>query len=459
MNLIQKAYSAKSEALADKRQVRVVVSTSDVDRTGEIIVPDGINWKAYMATGAGPVLWNHNANMPVAKCIEIERAGSGITALVQFPPEGEDAESDKVYGRVKFGSVPGVSIGFRPVESEALDKGNPTKGPQRYTVCDMMEFSFTPVPCNPSALVVDKSAKGSNWKVGASRNLSLDEVADWDSEAAAKSIFDFADFDSDSPDATFARKGFLVYDAGAPDLRSAYKLPFAKIIDGRLVAVKAGIRAAASELPNSLTPEDAAAKARAVIDHYEAKMEKTSTPTLVKAGAKIEVKSLYNVSELARILSNLAWLDDCMEWDALYNDDSVVVPGLLGGALQALGEALISMTEAEVAALLKEEVSEETKTLTKGICADGAAPIVKVMIATHIKAGRRFSAASISNMQEACKAIKEGHDTLQSMMDEQETSDTGETEKSAEADRAKALEATKQKRLREIEVLRLAQPL
>ena len=46
MNLIQKAYSAKTETLESLRQVRVVVSTSDVDRSGEIIVPDGINWKA-----------------------------------------------------------------------------------------------------------------------------------------------------------------------------------------------------------------------------------------------------------------------------------------------------------------------------------------------------------------------------------------------------------------------------
>lgn len=84
MTLVQKAYSAKAEALSEKRQVRVVVTTNDIDRSGEIVEPDGISWKAYMATGAGPVLWNHNANMPIAKCIEVARDGNGLTALVQF---------------------------------------------------------------------------------------------------------------------------------------------------------------------------------------------------------------------------------------------------------------------------------------------------------------------------------------------------------------------------------------
>jgi len=163
MNQILKFYAATAQAvgstgLSEKRQVHVVVSTSDVDRDGEIIVPEGISWKSYMASGAGTVLWNHNSNMPVAKCIALERQANGLHALVQFPPEGEDREADTVYTRVKFGSVSGVSIGFLPLASEPLDRGNPKKGPQRYTACDMMEFSFTPVPSNPSAIVVDKTA-------------------------------------------------------------------------------------------------------------------------------------------------------------------------------------------------------------------------------------------------------------------------------------------------------------
>lgn len=438
---VKKDYSAKTETLADKRQVRVIVSTNDVDRSGEIVEPDGISFKAYMATGAGPVLWNHNANMAVAKCVEISREMNGISALVQFPPEGEDADSDKVYKRVLFGSVPGVSIGFRPVDAVPLDKANPARGPQHYKSCEMMEFSFTPIPCNPNAVVVDKSAKAENWKVGASRNLPFDESSEWDGAAASASIFDACDFDSDSPDTTMARKGFLVYDASAPDLKGSYKLPFAKMVDGKLTAVAAGIRAAASRLPQTDIPEDTATKARAVIDHYEAKMEqKTTAVSVLKAGAEIKIKSLWHVAELARILGNLSWLEECMEWDAMYGDDDAAMPAALGEAMQALGAALVNMTQAEVAALVGEDMGEMDDVNVD----ETASPMTKAFALHLTKSGVSIptkikTLADVRHVMKADTSVMDG---------------TGEA---AKADTVKASDNLKSKRMREVEVLRLMQ--
>ena len=446
MTLVQKAYSAKAEALSEKRQVRVVVTTNDIDRSGEIVEPDGISWKAYMATGAGPVLWNHNANMPIAKCIEVARDGNGLTALVQFPPEGDDFESDKIYKRVVFGSIPGVSIGFQPLDAEPLDKGNPVKGPQRYKKSEMMEFSFTPIPCNPNALVVDKTTKGGNWKVGASRNLNI-------GDGEGSDVLDFADFDSDGPDTTLARKGFLFYDASNPDDRASYRLPFAKMVNGRMTVAPDMLKAAKAELETSEIPEDVAQKARAVIEHYEGKMT-TPAKTVIKAGAKIEIKSLWHVAELARILGSLSWLEDCMEWDALYSDDETAVPSMLCDALRALGDTLINMTEAEVAALLS-DISEDESEVSKSVVTGTATPMVKAFVGAHIKAGKRFSAASISTMQEACKAIKEGHDAIAGMMDDNSGTSDMEGTGEAETDKAKATDDIKAKRLRDVEVLRL----
>lgn len=454
MNLIHKAYSAQAETLADKRQVKVICSTEQVDRAGEIVVNSGIDFAAYMATGAGPVLWNHNPNIVIAKCIEIGLSGNQLVATVQFPPAGEDPEADKYYNKIKFGSVPGVSIGFQPVEMEPLDKGNPKKGPQKYLSSELMEFSFTPTPANRGALVVERSNKGGeNWKVGASRNLDIGSGDGGD-------VLSFADFDGDCPDTAFARKGFLAYDAGSPEDKGSYVLPFAKMVGGRMVVIPELVKAARADLEKTSLPDDVAEKARAVIDHYEGKMkQKTAPASVIKAGVKIEVKSLWHVAELARILGDLAWLEECIEWEALYSEEPATLPGVLGGALQTLGQALIDMTEAEVAALIAEEVSEEAGDVAKSACADGAPIFVKAFVATHIKAGRKFSATSISTMQEACKAIKEGHDAISSLMEESETSDTEGSEKAAEADRVKAIEAARAKRLREIEVLRLKKPV
>lgn len=454
MSLIHKAYSASTLALAELRQVKVICSTGEIDREGEIIVQAGIDTAAYMATGAGTVLWNHNPDKPIAKCIDIGVEGGDLVALVQFPPEGEDPEADLYYGKIKFGSVSGVSMGFLPISAEPLDKGNPKRGPQKYLTCELMEFSFTPVQANRGSVVTAKSAKqgASGLKVGASRNLPV--TKDFDVSHAGDSTLSHADFDSDSPDVTFARKGFLAYDATHPDDRESYRLPFAKMVDGRLTVCPALIKAARLDLMKSDFPEDVAAKAAAVLEHYEAKMTE-----ITKEAIKARIKGLYEVARLAGLLDDLGWLDDWVEWEAAMEGDGSQVPAMLGNAMKLVGETLIAMTIEEVGELLAEETDEGSDTVAKGFCKPEAKPIVKAFVAAHIKAGRKFSASSISTMQEACKAIKDGHDTLQAMMGDAESTDTGETEKNAEADRVKANAVAKQKRLRELEVLRLAQPL
>jgi HK97 family phage prohead protease len=172
--MITKFYASSGmETLAEKRQVRVICSTNSIDRDGEIIVQTGINTAPYMASGAGTVLWNHNLNSPIAKCIEIGLVNGKLTALVQFPDAGEDAEADRYYGKIKFGSVSGVSIGFLPRRAEPMEKGN-QRGPQKYLAVDLMEFSFTPVPSNADAMVAAKSRR--NMGAEAARQKRLRDV-------------------------------------------------------------------------------------------------------------------------------------------------------------------------------------------------------------------------------------------------------------------------------------------
>jgi len=95
--------------------------------------------------------------------------------------------------------------------------------------------------------VVEQMA--ANWKVGVGRDLPISKDTEWNGSAAAKSVFEAAGFDSDKPNVTMARKAFLIYNAAAPKLKGSYKLPIAKIVDGQMVVVPAGIRNAASRLP------------------------------------------------------------------------------------------------------------------------------------------------------------------------------------------------------------------
>ncbi|HEY1292954.1 MAG TPA: hypothetical protein VGJ60_07745 [Chloroflexota bacterium] len=112
----------------------------------------------------------------------------------------------------------------------------------------------------------------SGFKCGAARDLPLNTSKAWDGGAAAKSIFE-ANSDSDGNPTSGARRGFLAYDADAPDQRGSYKLPFAMVLNGRLTALASGLRAAASRLPQTdgLSTETRNA-ARSVIDGYMKKM-------------------------------------------------------------------------------------------------------------------------------------------------------------------------------------------
>ena len=121
--------------------------------------------------------------------------------------------------------------------------------------------------------------EAADWKVGASRDLPLETSGAWDGGAAAERMLHDAGFNSNKPDPEKAKLGFLVYDAAAPKFKGSYKLPFADIFGGELRAVKSGIDAAASRLPDTDIPESVRQDARGVLDAYEKKNSGTGNAT------------------------------------------------------------------------------------------------------------------------------------------------------------------------------------
>lgn len=127
----------------------------------------------------------------------------------------------------------------------------------------------TPILPRAFELCEVRKTDAADWKCGAARDLPLDEEGAWDGAAAEASIFG----DGDDFDPAEVRKGFLAFDASAPKLRGSYKLPFARVTDGKLTAMASGIRAAASRLPDADISDSVKETARAVLDHYEAAMK------------------------------------------------------------------------------------------------------------------------------------------------------------------------------------------
>jgi hypothetical protein len=87
------------------------------------------------------------------------------------------------------------------------------------------------------------------WKVCGDTDLPLaGRDQDWDGDIAAASIFHKAGWETDQADYVLARRGFFACDDEAPQNKTAYKLPFAAVIEGRLKAVPRGIFSVAQVL-------------------------------------------------------------------------------------------------------------------------------------------------------------------------------------------------------------------
>ena len=339
--LQRKAFSAATETLADRRQVRVICSTASVDRAGDIVVQDGIDLTNYKANPV--VLWQHDGGTPVAKAVDIGVQNGQLMATCEFPPEGTSAKADEIYGLIKAGVVNAVSIGFNPLDAEPLDKANPKRGPQKYIKTELAEFSFVSVPANAGALIVARSLKGQQLKVGASLNLKIGRQKGHYAAPA---------------DPALLRKGGLIYDAAHPE---TVHVQFAALDlgDGRMKVVPERLATARADLAALSIPDEVAAKALAVIEHYEAKMAKAPRP--------LRVKDLYDVAQLAQLLQQLGYIEDFSEWEAEMEDDGSAVPQMLADALRVLSDAFLAMAQEEVAELIDEETGEPVEMATAAL--------------------------------------------------------------------------------------------
>lgn len=182
----------------------------------------------------------------------------------------------------------------------------------------------------------DGNKAAENWTCGPSRDLPINDTHSWDGAAAAARMLDAAGIGGENPNAGQAARGFLVHDSANPNLRGAYKLPFADIIDGRLTAIGDGLRNAASRLPqtNGLSSETEAS-ARAVLDHYmgkihAAKFHQRTTSLAPPGDDPLEyVMSDTSIDRMGDVIEADGWYLDNFKRNpiALFNHNSNFVLG------------------------------------------------------------------------------------------------------------------------------------
>jgi uncharacterized protein len=146
----------RASVLAEKRQVRIVANTDTVGRDDIILVSAGIELTEYRRNPV--ILFQHCADWPIARAVEISVVDDELQALTQFPREGVSARADEIFGLIGEGVVNAVSTGFDTLESEPMDPANPRNG-LRITRCELHEISFVSIPALSSAVVTERAAR------------------------------------------------------------------------------------------------------------------------------------------------------------------------------------------------------------------------------------------------------------------------------------------------------------
>lgn len=149
--LLRKWGAAEAGAAGDEGGTLMgfVLSTDEVDRHGDVIVPEGWLLESYRRN---PVfLWAHDYARPViGRAISVWSEPHRLLARMEFAPTDFAQEVAFLY---RNNYQRGVSVGFRPIayEERRSEKTGALLG-IRFLEQELLEVSAVPVPANRSAL-------------------------------------------------------------------------------------------------------------------------------------------------------------------------------------------------------------------------------------------------------------------------------------------------------------------
>lgn len=144
-----RAYSVLSVKSVDedRRVIRGIATTPEVDRVGDIVDPLGVKFTNPMA-----FLWQHRHDQPIGTVKFDKPTKDGITFEAEIASTDEPGtlkdRLDEAWQSIKLGLVRAVSIGFRPIEYSYMDNGG-----IRFTETEVYELSAVTIPANSGALM------------------------------------------------------------------------------------------------------------------------------------------------------------------------------------------------------------------------------------------------------------------------------------------------------------------
>lgn len=155
--LTRKQFVSQDTKIDDEqRTITAVISTSEIDRDNEVLLPKGLEKEQYERNPV--VLWAHDYwNVPIGRALWVKAGRSRITAKIEF---AETEQAEEVYQLFKGGFLNAFSVGFRILADHAPTPDEIKKQPEWAEVrrvidkWELLEFSAVPVPANPGALAL-----------------------------------------------------------------------------------------------------------------------------------------------------------------------------------------------------------------------------------------------------------------------------------------------------------------
>lgn len=132
------------------RRRSFIISTASVDRDNDTIAVAG--WKLENYRKNPVVLWAHDYHsLPLGKAIDVTIEGDKLVATAEF---ADHEMANTVLRLIDGGFLKATSVGFRPSKYVL----NEERRGVDFTEQDLLEFSIVPVPANPEALQISRSA-------------------------------------------------------------------------------------------------------------------------------------------------------------------------------------------------------------------------------------------------------------------------------------------------------------
>lgn len=132
-----------------KRIVTFCFSDATPDRYGDVINPQGWHLENYN----GIALFGHNSydvEMVIGKAFDVKVMENELRGSIELHPEGMCEVSDLVWGKLCFGSLNSVSVGFRPLKYQRAKDSSRPDGID-FLEQELLEISVVPIPANPNA--------------------------------------------------------------------------------------------------------------------------------------------------------------------------------------------------------------------------------------------------------------------------------------------------------------------